>query len=47
VDANIENLLAGVMNWQPRSFFSGSDGSAQLSFGSGLLDLFSSARNGL
>ena len=46
VDANIENLLAGVMNWQPKSFF-GADGTAPLSFDSGLLDLFSSARNGV
>ena len=46
VDANIETLLAGVMNWQPKSFF-GTEGSSPLSFGSGLLDLFSSARNGL
>jgi hypothetical protein len=45
VDANIETLLAGVMNWQPAGFF-GADRSASLSFGSGLLDLFSSARNG-
>ena len=43
VDANIETLLAGVMNWQPSSFF-GSD--KPLSLGSGLLDLLSSARNG-
>lgn len=46
VDANIENLLAGVMNWQPSSFF-GSDSATPVSFGSSLLDLFSSARNGL
>jgi hypothetical protein len=46
VDANIETLLAGVMNWQPKSFF-GSEGASPLSFGSGLLDLFSSARNEL
>ena len=46
VDTNIESLLAGVMNWQPKSFF-GSEGASPLSFGSGLLDLFSSARNGL
>lgn len=46
VDANIETLLAGVMNWQPTGFF-GTDRSAPLSFGSGLLDLFSSARSGL
>ena len=46
VDTNIESLLAGVMNWQPGSFF-GSEGASPLSFGSGLLDLFSSARNGL
>jgi hypothetical protein len=46
VDANIETLLAGVMNWQPAGFF-GTEGSASLSFGSGLLDLFSSARSGL
>jgi len=46
VDANIETLLAGVMNWQPKSYFGG-EGTSALSFGSGLLDLFSSARNGL
>lgn len=45
VDANIENLFASVINWQPKSFF-GAEGSAPLSFGSGLLDLFSSMRNG-
>jgi len=44
VDANIEALLAGVMNWQPSSFF-GAD--KPLSLGSGLLDLLSSVRNGL
>ncbi|MBN9545960.1 MAG: lytic transglycosylase domain-containing protein [Alphaproteobacteria bacterium] len=44
VDANIETLLAGVMNWQPKGFF-GSQSSSSLSFGSGLLDLFSSMRN--
>jgi hypothetical protein len=44
VDANIETLLAGVMNWQPKGFFGGQSGSP-LSFGSGLLDLFSSMRN--
>jgi hypothetical protein len=44
VDANIETLLAGVMNWQPIGFF-GTDRSASLSFGSGLLDLFSSTRS--
>jgi hypothetical protein len=44
VDANIETLLAGVMNWQPSSFF-GAD--KPLSLGSGLLDLLSSVRNGL
>jgi len=43
VDANIETLLAGVMNWQPRGFF-GAGSATPLSFGSGLLDLFSSAR---
>ncbi|HEY4274043.1 MAG TPA: hypothetical protein VGM68_01045 [Rhizomicrobium sp.] len=46
VDANIEALLAGVMNWQPKGFF-GAQGSAPVSFGSGLLELFSSARNRL
>ena len=45
VDANIQTLLAGVMNWQPKSFFR-TEGASPLSFGSGLLDLFSSARNG-
>src|SRR5262249_7892668 len=44
VDANIEALLAGGMNWRPSSFF-GSD--KPLSLGSGLLDLLSSVRNGL
>jgi hypothetical protein len=44
VDANIEALLAGVMNWRPSNFF-GSD--KPLSLGSGLLDLLSSVRNGL
>ena len=43
VDANIQTLLAGVMNWQPKGFFGGSG--SPLSFGSGLLDLFSSMRN--
>jgi len=43
VDANIETLLAGVMNWQPRGFF-GAGSATPLSFGSGLLDLFSSVR---
>ncbi|MBS0281176.1 MAG: lytic transglycosylase domain-containing protein, partial [Proteobacteria bacterium] len=42
VDANIQTLLAGVMNWQPKGFFGGSG--SPLSFGSGLLDLFSSMR---
>jgi hypothetical protein len=40
-DTNIEALLAGVMNWQPGGFFGGR---APLSFASGLLDLFSTAR---
>jgi hypothetical protein len=44
VDANIESLISGVMNWQPSNFF-GSD--KPLSLGSGLLDLLSSVRNGL
>jgi hypothetical protein len=44
VDANIETLLAGVMNWQPKGFF-GAQSGAPLSFGSGLLDLFSSMRS--
>ena len=44
VDANIETLLAGVMNWQPKGFFGAQTGSP-LSFGSGLLDLFSSMRS--
>jgi hypothetical protein len=43
VDANIQTLLAGVMNWQPKGFFGGSG--SPLSFGSGLLDLFSSMRS--
>lgn len=42
VDANIQTLLAGVLNWQPKGFFGGSG--SPLSFGSGLLDLFSSMR---
>jgi Transglycosylase SLT domain len=42
-DTNIETLLAGVMNWQPTGFFGG-QGTAPLSFASGLLDLFSAAR---
>ena len=44
VDANIETLLAGVMNWQPKGFFGAGSGTP-LSFGSGLLDLFSSERS--
>ena len=44
VDANIEALLSGVMNWQPSSFFGSNK---PLSLGSGLLDLLSSVRNGL
>ena len=48
VDANIETLLAGVMNWQPGSFFSERHrpASSPLSFRVGLLDLFPSAREG-
>jgi hypothetical protein len=46
IDANIEALLAGVMNWQPKGFF-GTQGTAPLSFGSSLLELFSSARGRL
>lgn len=45
VDANIETLLAGVMNWQPKGFFGAQSSGTPLSFGSGLLDLFSSMRN--
>jgi hypothetical protein len=44
MDANIEALLASVMNWQPKGFF-GTQGSGPLSFGSSLLELFSSARD--
>jgi len=46
IDANIEALLAGVMNWQPKGFF-GTQGTAPLSFGSSLLELFSSSRSPL
>ncbi len=46
IDANIEALLAGVMNWQPKGFF-GTQGTAPLSFGSSLLELFSSSRSRL
>lgn len=47
VDANIATLLSSVLNWQPASFFSsGSGGAGPLSFGSGLLDLLSSSRDG-
>jgi hypothetical protein len=44
IDANIEALLASVMNWQPKGFF-GTQGSGPLSFGASLLELFSSARD--
>jgi hypothetical protein len=47
VDSNLETLLAGVINWQPGSFFSdGKAGASPLSMGSGLLDLLSGAREG-
>ncbi len=47
VDSNLETLLAGVINWQPGSFFSdGKSGASPLSLGSGLLDLLSGARDG-
>ncbi|HEX4371556.1 MAG TPA: hypothetical protein VH019_09430 [Rhizomicrobium sp.] len=47
VDSNLETLLAGVINWQPGSFFSdGKTGASSLSMGSGLLDLLSGAREG-
>lgn len=47
VDSNLETLLAGVINWQPGSFFSGGTaGASPLSLGSGLLDLLSGAREG-
>jgi hypothetical protein len=47
VDSNLETLLAGVINWQPGSFFSdGKTGASPLSMGSGLLDLLSGAREG-
>ena len=46
-DSNLETLLAGVINWQPGSFFSdGKTGASPLSMGSGLLDLLSGAREG-
>ena len=47
VDSNLETLLAGVINWQPGSFFSdGKTGASPLSMGSGLLDLLSGSREG-
>ncbi|HEX4118281.1 MAG TPA: hypothetical protein VHX99_05720 [Rhizomicrobium sp.] len=47
VDSNLETLLAGVINWQPGSFFSDSKaGASPLSLGSGLLDLLSGTREG-
>ena len=47
VDSNLETLLAGVINWQPGSFFSdGKTAASPLSMGSGLLDLLSGAREG-
>ena len=47
VTANIESLLAGVINWQPGGFFAGEQGgSSPVSLGSGLLDLLSSSREG-
>lgn len=47
VNSNLESLLAGVINWQPGSFFSdGKAGASPLSLGSGLLDLLSGARDG-
>lgn len=45
VNSNLETLIAGVMNWQPGSFFSDDNKSASpLSLGSGLLDLLSGSR---
>lgn len=45
VDSNLETLIAGVMNWQPGSFFSdGKSSASPLSLGSGLLDLLSGSR---
>jgi hypothetical protein len=47
VDSNLETLLAGVINWQPGSFFSdGKNSASPLSMGSGLLDLLSGSREG-
>ena len=47
VNNNLESLFAGVINWQPGSFFSDSKASASpLSLGSGLLDLLSGSREG-
>ena len=46
LDANVQTLLAGVANWQPSGFFATTK-MEPLSFGSGLLDIFSSARNGI
>ncbi|HEX4177100.1 MAG TPA: hypothetical protein VHY57_01635 [Rhizomicrobium sp.] len=47
VNSNLETLLAGVINWQPGSFFSDSKaGASPLSLGSGLLDLLSGTRDG-
>ena len=49
VDANIETLLAGVLNWQPQGFFSASQAgaglNAPLQLSSGLLDIFSAAND--
>ena len=45
VNSNLESLFAGVINWQPGSFFSDNKPSASpLSLGSGLLDLLSGSR---
>ena len=46
-DADMQMLLTSVMNWQPRSYFSGGSlnpGASALSFGPGLLNLLSDAR---
>jgi len=48
VDANIQALLAGVLNWQPSGFFSASQGglNAPLQLSQGMLDIFSAANDG-
>jgi hypothetical protein len=47
VDANIQALLEGVINWQPTGFFSSVPASGSpLSLSHGLLDILSSANKG-